>query len=132
MIKLSADDSKRISAILGRLDKIAETIQENHGAWGMPFEQAKPMVNEVDGIADEIESMTFGEGSLQTRQMEVLASDKQAEVLQRDGDESYMNTFEKGVVVQQDADEPYMSAYADDESSGVRHGQSTTGRPLAP
>lgn len=123
MIKLSAEDSKRVSAVLGRLDKVAETIQTNFEEWGMPFEQAKEMVNQIDSAADAVETMTFGEQSLHTRQ---------AEVIQREADEPYMATFEKGTVLQSDADEPYMSAYGDDDSSDVRHGQSTTGRPLVP
>jgi len=131
MIKMSADDSKKASTILGRLDKVAETIQANHEEWGMPFEQAKDLVNTLDVAADDFESMTFGGGSLEHRQMEVLASDKKAEVLQRDADEPYMDSFKSTEgVVQSDADEPYMSAYGDDQSSAVVHGKSTNGQPL--
>lgn len=123
MIKLSKDDSKRVSTILGRLDKVAETIQDNFEQWGMPFEQAKGMVNQIDTSADEIEKLAFGERSLRVRQ---------AEVIQRETDEPYMATFETGEVVQQDADEPYMSAYSDDDSSAVHHGRDRNGRPLVP
>jgi uncharacterized protein YoxC len=117
--------SKQASEILGRLDKIAEDIQTNHESWGMPFDTAKTMVNQIDQVADAVETMAFGEGSLDTRQREVLA-----QVLKRDADESYMQTFEKGQVVQSDSDEPYMSAYGDDESSCVRKGRPTVGAPL--
>lgn len=132
MIKLSKDDSQRVSSILGRLDKIAEAIQDGQETWGMPFDQAKGLVNQIDTVSDDIEQVAFGEASLEQRQMEILASDKQAEVIQRDADEPYMAAFETGGIKQQDADEPYMSAYADDDSSDVRHGVSTTGRKLAP
>ena len=118
--------SKQASEILGRLDRIASTIQANHGEWGMPFEQAKTLVNQIDQVADAVEVMSFGEQSLQTRQREVMA-----QVIQQDADEPYMGTFERGTVVQSDADEPYMGAYGDDESSEVRKGKSTVGRPLA-
>lgn len=117
--------TKKANEILGRLDKIAEDIQKNHESWGMPFEQARTLVNEIDTVADAVEVMAFGEGSLQTRQREVLA-----QVIKREGDEPYMQTFEKGNVVQSDGDEPYMGAYGDDQSSAVRGGKSTTGAPL--
>jgi hypothetical protein len=121
MNKLSAEQAKRASTILGRLDKVAETIQMNHKSWGMPFAQAKGLVNELDVAADDFETMVFGAESFQRRQ---------AEVIQQDGDEPYMKTFEKGTVVQQDGDEPYMSAYGDDQSSAVQSGKSTSGRSL--
>jgi len=130
MNKLSAKDSKRVSEILGRLDKAAGMIQDKAAEWGMPFDEAKEVVNTLDLAADNLEQMSFGEESLQRRQIEVLASVKEAEVIQRDSDEPYMSTFETGAVIQQDADEPYMSAYRDDDTSGVNHGTSTTGRPL--
>ena len=128
--KLSAEQSKTASDILGRLDKVASDIQKNHTMWGMSFEAAKGLVNHIDQIADDFEKKAFGEESLKRRQVEIL---KTAEVIQRDSDEPYMDSFvvDQGVV-QAEADEPYMGAYADDQSSAVRHGQSTTGRPLAP
>lgn len=128
--KLSAEQSKAASEILGRLDKVAGDIQSNFEAWGMPFEAAKSLVNHLDHVADDFEKTVFGSESLQKRQVEVL---KTAQVIQRDPDEGYMDTFQsEHGVVQAEADEPYMTAYRDDQSSAVRHGQSTTGRPLAP
>ena len=58
---------------------------------------------------------------------------KLGEVLQRDADEGYMDTFKNPQApIQTEADEPYMRAYSDDQSSAVHHGKSDTGRPLAP
>ena len=88
----------------------------------MPFETAKAIVNDLDKTADEIESSTFGKESFTKRQ---------AEVIQKESDEPYMGTFKNPMApVQIESDEPYMAAYKDDQSSAVRHGQSTTGRPL--
>lgn len=131
MPKFAKEDADRI---LGRLDRLAHTIQTNHESWGIPFDAAKGLVNELDKTADEIESAAFGAESLQKRQIEVVtASSKRAEVIQREPDEKYMDTFRNPMApVQIEADEPYMKAYADDQSSAVNHGQSETGRKLAP
>lgn len=120
--------------ILGRLDRLASTIQENYKKWGMSFDEAKGLVNQIDKTADEIEGMAFGVESLQRRQIEVVtASAKNAQVIQRETDERYMDTFKNPMApVQVESDEPYMRAYADDQSSAVIHGQSETGRKLAP
>ena len=121
MFKIAA---KEADQLLARLDRVAATIQENHEKWGMPFTAAKELVNNIDKIADQIEVATFGEESFARRQ---------AEVLQRDTDEKYMDTFKNPMApVQVESDEPYMRAYGDDQSSAVHHGQSSTGRPLAP
>ena len=110
--------------VLTRLDKIAGTIQANFEAWGMPFETAKEIVNDIDKTADEIETATFGKESFTKRQ---------AEVIQKESDEPYMATFANPMApIQVESDEPYMKAYKDDQSSAVHHGKSTTGRPLAP
>jgi len=127
--------AKQADNILYRLDKIAATIQDKYESWGMPFEDAKTLVNAVDKIADEVEAGTFGPESLQKRQVEITkaASARKGEVIQREGDEPYMETFKNPMApVQTDADEPYMAAYKDDQSSAVNHGESTSGRPLAP
>jgi hypothetical protein len=118
MNKQSADN------ILGRIDRIASNVMANHEKWGMKFEAAKGLVNDLDRVADEIEVASFGPESFARRQ---------AEVIQKDADEPYMDTFKNPMKpIQTDADEAYMSAYADDQSSAVNHGKSTTGRPLAP
>jgi hypothetical protein len=115
---------------LSRLDRIAGAIQENAEKWGIPFEAAKKMVNDLDRTADEIEKASFGEGSLATRQVAVL---KGAKVLQQDSDEGYMGTFNAPTAPKQtDSDEGYMSLYRDDQTTSVSGGKSTTGRPLAP
>jgi hypothetical protein len=121
--------------ILGRLDKIAGTIQENHEKWGMDFSTAKSLVNEIDKTADEIEKAAFGEDSLRNRQLEVVASNdpKVAAVLQQDGDEGYMKTFNAPMAPHQtDSDEPYMGQFKDDQSQAVSTGKAENGRALAP
>jgi len=121
MPKFAAKDAE---IILTRLDKLASTIQSNHEAWGMPFETAKAIVNDLDKTADTIEIATFGADSFASRQ---------AEVIQRDADEPYMKTFENvQAPIQTESDEPYMKEYSVDTSSDVRHGVSSTGRKLAP
>ena len=115
--------------ILARLDRVAETIQTKHESWAMPFDEAKAIVNAIDETADTIEKAAFGEESFARRQAHIV----KAEVIQRDGDEPYMDTFKNPQApVQIEADEPYMKEYSVDQSSEVHHGKSTTGRPLAP
>ena len=127
---LSKEAAARVDQVLGRLDKMASHIQTNHEKWGMSFDEAKGLVNDLDKTADEIEKLAYGEDSMLRRQVEVL---KTAEVVQRDSDEPYMDTFKNPMQPHVlNADEPYMSAYGDDQSSAVQHGQSSTGRPLAP
>jgi len=127
---LSKEAKAKMDNILGRLDKMAGFIQENHAKWGMDFDTAKGLVNNLDVVADEIEKMAYGQESVIRRQVEVL---KTAEVISRDSDEPYMESFKNPMdPVMTNADEPYMQAYADDQSSAVHHGKSTTGRPLAP
>lgn len=139
-MKFAKEDANRI---LGRLDKLATDIQQNYQSWGLPFEQAKQLVNEIDKTADEIETATFGAESLQNRQIEILAPAaapaapaapaKTAQVIQRDGDERYMDTFKNPMQPHQiESDEPYMKLYGDDQSSAVIHGQAENGRKLAP
>lgn len=126
--KLSAEQSKRASEILGRLDTLAKEIQEKHASWGMSFDNAKKVVNGLDSVADSFEKAAFGSESFERRQREILAK-----VVQREADEPYMDNFVNPMEpIQTDADEPYMGAYGDDQSSAVQDGKSTVGRPLAP
>lgn len=128
--KLSADQKKKASELLGRLDRIAAEIQANHSAWGMSLEDARPLVNGLDKLADDLEARFYGPESLQRRQVEIL---KSAKVIQKDSDEPYMDTFNSPSKPHQtDGDEPYMSAYGDDDTAGVNAGKATNGRPLAP
>jgi hypothetical protein len=129
MPKFAAQDANNI---LSRLDKAAATIQANHEKWGMDFETARALVNDLDKTADEIELAAFGKESFMKRQ---------AEVVRREPDEPYMQTFETNPSpVQIEADEPYMKLYnlgdpnrgSTDQSSNMLHGISTTGRPLTP
>lgn len=127
---LSKEAKTRVDSVLGRLDKLAASVQENHAKWGMNFDEARALVNEIDKVADDVEVMAYGPESLLRRQAEIL---KTAEVITRETDEPYMDTFSNPQQPRQtNADEPYMAAYQSDDSSAVRHGQSTTGRPLAP
>lgn len=139
--------------MLNRLDRISSDIQTEYKAWGIPEEKAKAIVLALDKTADEIEGSSFGEESFRFRQAETAFGleeacklhnvsltaareylTRQAQVIQRDPDEGYMNTFSNPQEpIQTDADEGYMRAYgAPDQSSVVQHGKTTTGRPLAP
>jgi hypothetical protein len=119
------------SKILTRLDRVAQVIQDNHEKWGMNFEAAKAVVNEIDKVADEVELNSYGADHMLKRQVHVL---RQAKVLQEDADEGYMDTFNAPTApIQTDADEnEYMSLFKDDQTEAVATGKSTTGRPLAP
>jgi hypothetical protein len=119
------------SKVLTRLDRIAQVIQDNHEKWGMNFEAAKAVVNEIDKVADEVELNAYGAEHMLQRQVHVL---RQAKVLQKDTDEGYMDTFNAPTApVQTDADEnEYMSLFKDDQTIAVESGKTTTGRPLAP
>jgi len=119
------------SKVLTRLDRIAQVIQDNHEKWGMNFEAAKAVVNEIDKVADEVELHAYGPEHMFKRQVHVL---RQAKVLQKDSDEGYMDTFNAPTApIQTDADEnEYMSLFKDDQTIAVESGKSTTGRPLAP
>jgi hypothetical protein len=129
MPKFAAADANQI---LTRLDKLAGTIQANYDKWGMDFETAREIVIALDTTADEIEVASFGKESFTRRQ---------AEVVRREPDEPYMDTFKVNPEpVQIEADEPYMKMYdlgdpirgREDQSSNVLHGISTTNRPLTP
>lgn len=127
--KLSANQKKAADEVLGLLDKVAATIQENHSKWGMSFDAARGVVNELDKVADNVEISAYGAESLRRRQVEILA--KTAKVIQQDADELYMSTFNApSAVRQQDADELYMSAYGDDQSSAIAAGKDKLGKPL--
>ena len=129
-MSMSKEATQQIDQILGRLDKLASTVQEEHAKWGMGFEAAKNLVNELDKTADEVEKLAYGETSMLRRQAEIL---KTAEVVSREADEPYIDTFKNPMQPRiTNADEPYMKAYSDDQSSAVRHGESSSGRPLAP
>lgn len=133
--QITAEESDQMSKGLGRLDKIAKYVQDHHEAWGLPFDQARAIVNDLDRTADEVEEFVFGPESFQCRQTEVVDKmmAKEAQVIQRDPDEAYMETFQSTQgVIQTDADEPYMAAYKSDQSSSVVHGVDSSGRKLAP
>jgi len=121
--KLATQDAERI---LSNLDQASQVIQAGveAGTLKLAFEDAKAIVNSLDQIADRIEYGTFGKQSFEKRM---------AEVIKREPDEKYMDTFKNPMQPHvTDKDEPYMAAYSDDQSSAMIHGKSTTGRPLAP
>lgn len=150
MLKITSDQRKTADQILSRLDKMAGEIQTKFASWGLSKTQAKELVNGIDKTADDIETFIYGGDSLRRRQAEIAINDpelakaareevgravfeKAAAVIQRDSDESYMDTFKNPMKpIQTDADEPYMSAYDDDQSSAVSDGEDETGRELAP
>lgn len=121
---------KEASEVLYRLDKMAGQIQKKFASLGLDKVTAKSLVNDLDKIADLVETGAFGKDSFENRRIELL---KQANVIQKESDEPYMSTFENPMQPRQvEADESYMSAFKDDQSSAVSSGKSETGRPLAP
>lgn len=121
-------EKKVANEILTRLDHNAELISANAAKWGIPEKVANAIIRDLDLIADNVEVQAFGRESLATRQKVVLAK-----VIQKESDEPYMNAFENPMApLLTNSDEPYMQAYADDQSSAVRDGKSSTGLPLAP
>ncbi len=136
MPKFATQDADKL---LSTLDQTSLTIQANFKAWGMPEADARKLCAAIDTTADEIEAASHGPESLAARQAEVVAKvakmasrAKQGEVIQREPDEPYMDTFKNPMApIQTESDEPYMRAYGPpDQSSAVVHGDSTTGRPL--
>jgi hypothetical protein len=126
---------QKADSLLGRLDHLAATIQDKYAAWGIPLRVAKTLVNAVDQVADELETSVYGEESLESRKEEVAkeASSRKAQVIQRETDEPYMDTFKNPMQPHQvNTDEKYMDLYKDDQSSGVGHGETTTRRKLVP
>lgn len=150
MTTLSQKKASQADNILARFDRIASVVQDKAAQWGVPFEEAKALVNAIDKLADDTETFIYGGQSLARRQAETLLRDedfrreasaelgkdvisKAARVLQRDADEPYMDTFKNPMQPHQtDADEPYMSAYEDDQSEAVIDGEDASGRELAP
>ena len=126
-LKLAKEEA---NIVLARLDNLAGAIQEKHASWGMPFEVAKSIVNDLDKTADAIQKAAFGEESFVAHQINTL---KAAKVIQQDAGEGYMGTYNAPTApIQTDADEKYMGLFKDDQTTGVNDGKSTTGRPLAP
>jgi hypothetical protein len=134
--KFSKDEA---NPILNQLDRIAATIQGSHKTWGMPFDTARSLVHALDQTADAIEVAAYGQDSLAVRQEEIVKQasampPRTAQVMHRETDESYMETFKTNPdTIQIEADEPYMKLYGTpDQSSTMLHGVSTSGRPLTP
>lgn len=121
--------SKQVDSILGGIDKMASYLEKNAPQLGFDRKTAAAIITALDKASDTIEISTCGRDSLRNRASEL----RQAAVIERDADEPYMDTFRNPQApIQVESDEPYMSSYADDQSSGVGNGESSTGRPLAP
>jgi len=102
------------------LDLVASVIEKNQEKWGLDFKLAKTLVNQLDKIADGLESGFFGEDSLLARQAELLK--KEGALLEGDSDEKdYMSAFETpSDVIEGDSDEKgYMSLFDDDQTEAV-------------
>jgi hypothetical protein len=86
--------------ILHNLDSTASTIEELAKKGVIKTEAATKLTRDIDEFADKFQVAAFGPDSLKQHQ---------AKVLQRDKDESYMDTFNNvNKVIKSDADEPYM------------------------
>ena len=128
MRKLSAEQSKNASTILGHLDRMAGYIQNHYAGLGLEFDEAKKVVNALDACADDLELSIFGKESLDTRRQEV-----QAAVIESDPAQPYVKTFDNPQEPHQtDADAPYMSQFSTDGTTEVGEGEDETGDPLAP
>lgn len=113
------------------LDRVASLILENSAKWGIPPKVASSIVADIDLAADTLEIGVYGQESFEARQAAQVG--KTAKVIQHDADEPYMQAFENPMKPHlTNADEPYMQAYADDQSSAMRDGKASDGRPLAP
>lgn len=133
MKKLSAEQSKAASTVLARMDQISEYLQKNYAGLGIEFDEAKKVVNALDMCADDFEKAAFGEESFEHRRQEVMAANKEAEVIQRDSDEPYMDAFNNPSGTKQtDSDEPYMSTYNTDGTTEVVEGEDEKGEDLTP
>lgn len=135
--------SKRVAnEILRRLDHTAELVAVNASRWGIPEKVAQAIQQVQDQAADLIEQEAFGQESFERHQAHAhreqsrslyarYGRGRRAQVLQRDEDEAYMDTFENPMnPLMVNADEPYMDAYSDDQSSALRNGKSSIGVPL--
>lgn len=124
MKTVSASQAKLASQVLETFDKMADYVQANYTKLGMSHADAKRVVNALDRTADKFEVATLGEESFAARQ---------AEVLERDSEEPYVQTFEAPTRVHQsDKDEPYMGLFNDDQTTAVGTGKSEAGKPIAP
>lgn len=104
-------DKRVANEVLGKLDKIAGTIEELASNRKISPRVASDIVHKLDSYADQLHVAAFGEKSLRQHQ---------AKVLQRDKDESWMDTFDKPFGVhKKDADEPFMDSYDVDQSVNV-------------
>jgi len=124
------DDKKRQLAnqILSTLDETANKIDELTKSGKLDQKMASEVINNIDSFSDKFQVYAFGPGSLTRHKLKV------AEVLQKDSDEKYMDSFDNiQKVIQSDADEKYMhhtgptfsgkgmGTYDTDDSSQVIH-----------
>lgn len=122
---------KMANETLAALDTLSDKLLRQASTLGLREDAVLQMAQSIDKVADEVEVAAFGKEAFEARKAAQMG--KTAQVIQKESDEPYMNTFANPMApVQTESDEPYMKAYGDDQSSAVIHGKSSTGRPLAP
>lgn len=124
------DEKKKQLAnkILSTLDDTANKIDQLSKTGKLDRKLASEIVNNIDSFSDKFQVYAFGPESL------IKHKAKVAEVIQRDSDEKYMDTFDNvQKVIKSDADEKYMhhtgptfhgkgiGTYDTDDSSQVRN-----------
>lgn len=93
-------DKKTANSVLSKLDQAASMLENLSKSGKIDPRLASNIVKEIDTFADKFQVAAFGEKSFRNFQ---------AKVIQRDKDESYMDTFNNpNKVLESDADEPYM------------------------
>src|SRR5690606_11281260 len=107
MSTLSQKKAAQADNILARHDRIAAVVQEKAAKWGVPFEEAKALVNALDKLADDTETFIYGGQSLARRQAETLLRDEE---FRREASDTVGKAVvsKAAAVLQRDSDEPYM------------------------
>ncbi len=103
---MTTPEKKKIAnRVLATLDSTANEIDQLKVAGKIDPRLAAQLSRNIDTFADKFEVAVFGPDNLNRRASKV----RQARVIQRDGDEKYMETFENPVKpITTDADEEYM------------------------
>lgn len=91
-----------VLSLTQRMDKLATMIQENPSKYGLSAREAYQHAYDLDRVSDRLERM--------------IGDDRDADVIEHENDEEYMETFDEAGPVdnQMDADEPYMDHFRDD------------------
>jgi hypothetical protein len=113
----------QVNSVLTRLDRLAAAAQTNPGVFGLTPEKAKRLAFHLDKASDTLEAGYYGAASLARRR---------AEVIKQDGDEPFMENFDKPEEpIEVNSDEPYMDAFDDDETSSVSDVVGSDDNPFA-